>query len=94
MEAAARSALIHCARCGAAFLPAKPWQRFCGGACRVAGHRQERRIAPDLEDALRDALSALHVLREQRTPRRESGLARELERVSAEIAKHRRRQRT
>lgn len=52
--------MTRCEQCGAEFEPAKPWARFCSGACRVRAHRkQHTRPTSDLEDALTDALRAV-----------------------------------
>jgi hypothetical protein len=32
----------HCDECGAGYIPAKPWQKFCSLRCRNAWHRRLR----------------------------------------------------
>jgi hypothetical protein len=45
-----------CDVCGALFMPARPWGRFCSVACRVAAHRRDQ-VSP-LEASLVAALAA------------------------------------
>lgn len=46
-----------CEQCGLAFVPAKPWARFCSEGCRLRGFRAAKRAA-DPSLALRAALAA------------------------------------
>jgi hypothetical protein len=51
-----------CEQCGARFVPAKAWAKFCSDACRIRAHRQSKRATEPsavLQHVLQHAITAL-----------------------------------
>jgi DNA-directed RNA polymerase specialized sigma24 family protein len=70
---------MKCEQCETAFVPTKPWARFCSESCRIRAHRAKNRVSTiaGLAEAERALTAALDAVRagDAPTARVETGAA-------------------